>query len=100
MTRTPPITELLKNKCQAHQACLAKPSCQKTRSEFVKMKSELQHKLRDMEDEWWDMKPEEIQRLADMGDSRGYYQALKAVFNHDGTQTSPLASDGTTLLPE
>ena len=97
----PSIFELLREKRKAHLACLSKPSCQRARSTFSKVKAELQRKLRDMEDSWWDQKAEEIQRLADIGDTRGYYQALKTIYHQDGTKSSPLlATDGTTLLTE
>ena len=95
------ISELLDQKRKAHQVCLSNPSSQRLRDNFRHIKAKLQRKLRDMEDKWWDEKAEEIQQMADLGDTRGYYKALKTIFELNGNQSSPVLDiNGVTLLTE
>lgn len=54
-----------------------------------------------MEDAWWDNKVDEIQHLANTGDTRGFFQAIKTIYGPQGASTTPiLATDGTTVLSE
>ena len=78
------ICELIQLKHTAKLACLPNPHCHQSKARFTKVKAQLQKELRQMENTWWDRKADEIQHLADAGDSRGFFQALKTVYGPQG----------------
>ena len=95
------ISELIQQEHSALQACLTKQTCQRNRPKFAEVKANLQRELRQMEDAWWDNNVEEIQHLANTGDARGFFQAIKTIYGPQGASTTPiLATDGTTVLSE
>ncbi|KAL8604148.1 hypothetical protein ACOMHN_047360 [Nucella lapillus] len=71
------IQELLAKKRSAHQAHLAQSSCPAKKASFRLACSNLQRKLRVIQNEWWTNLAEETQLCADTGDYRGFYEALK-----------------------
>ncbi|XP_069798548.1 LOW QUALITY PROTEIN: thrombospondin-3-like [Narcine bancroftii] len=71
------IQELLAKKRAAHQAHLTKPSCPKKKQAFRRACSHLQRKLREIQNEWWTSLAKRTQLSADIGDFRGFYEALK-----------------------
>ena len=73
------IQQLLAKKRSAHQAHLAQPSCPVKKTAFRSACSNLQRKLRIIQNEWWTNIAEKTQLCADTGDYRGFYEALKAV---------------------
>ena len=63
--------------------------------------SNLQRKLRIIQNEWWTNIAEKTQLCADTGDYRGFYEALKAVYGPSHQVVSPLRStDGQALLTD
>ena len=61
----------------------------------------LQRKLRELQNDWWDCLAMETQLCADVGDYRGFYEALKAVYGPTHQVQSPLrSSDGQDLLTD
>ena len=54
-----------------------------------------------MQDSWLAAKAGEIQKYADIHDSKRFYDALKAVYGTQLSSTSPLFNvDGTTLITD
>ena len=95
------IQELLAKKRSAHQAHLAQPSCPEKKAAFRLVCSNLQRKLREIQNEWWTILAERTQLCADTGDYRGFYEALKAVYGPSHQVQSPLrSSDGQALLTD
>ena len=95
------IQQLLAKKRSTHQAHLAQPSCPVKKSAFRTVCSNLQRKLRTIQDEWWTNLAEKTQLCADTGDYRGFYEALKAVYGPSHQVVSPLRStDGQALLTD
>ncbi|XP_078612812.1 uncharacterized protein LOC144882704 [Branchiostoma floridae x Branchiostoma japonicum] len=95
------IQQLLAKKRSAHQAHLAQPSCPAKKAAFRSSCSDLQRKLRIMQNQWWVNLAEKTQLCDDTGDYRGYYEALKAVYGPSHQVTSPLRSaDGKVLLTD
>ena len=95
------IQELLAKKRSAHQAHLAQPSCPTKKAAFRLTCSNLQRKLRVIQNEWWTILAEKTQLCADTGDYRGFYEALKAVYGPSHQVLSPLRStDGQALLTD
>ena len=57
--------------------------------------------MRELKSQWWREKALEIQRLADSVDTRGFFNATKAVYGPSYRGLIPLRSkDGQTLLKE
>lgn len=66
---------------------------------FTFMRSEVQCKLRSIKNSWLSAKANEIQDYADRHDTKRFYDALKAVYGPQSSESSPLHSaDGSTLL--
>ncbi|XP_069790481.1 uncharacterized protein [Narcine bancroftii] len=85
----------------AHQAHLTKPSCPEKKQAFRRACSHLQRKLREIQNEWWTSLAKRTQLSADIGDFRGFYEALKAVYGPSPQVQSPLrSSDGKVLLSD
>lgn len=64
-------------------------------------KALVQRRVRELKNQWWTEKALEIQRLADLGDTRGFFNATKAVYGPSYRGLNPLRSkDGKTLLKD
>ncbi|XP_063615901.1 uncharacterized protein LOC134789116 [Penaeus indicus] len=95
------IQELLTKKRSSHQAHLAQPSCPVKKAAFRLICSNLQHKLREIQNKWWTNLAEKTQLCADTGDYRGFYEALKAVYGPTHHVQSPLCNaDGQALFTD
>ena len=95
------IQELLAKKRSAHQAHLAQPTCHEKKATFRLVCSNLQCKLREIQNEWWINLAMRTQLCADTGDYRGFYEALKAVYGPTHQAQNPLRSvDGQSLLTD
>ncbi len=95
------VQELLSRKRSAYKAHLAQPSCPHKKAAFRLECRTLQHKLREIQNEWWTNLAVRTQLCADTGDYRGFYEALKAVYGPSYQILIPLRSaDGKELLTE
>ena len=95
------ILELLAKKRSAHQAHLSQPSCLVKKAAFRHACSNLQHTLREIQNNWWIDLAERTQLCADTGDYRGFYEGLKKVYGPTIQVQSPLRSlDGQKLLTD
>ena len=74
------IQEQLAKKRSSHQVHLAQLSCPVRRAAFHLICSILQCKLQEIQNEWWTNLAERTQQYADLGDYRGFYKALKAMY--------------------
>ena len=92
------IQELLSKKRSSYQAHLAKPSCPVWRAAFRLIYNILQRKLREIQNEWWTNLAKRTQQYADLGDYRGFYKALKAVYGPSHQVQSPLRSANRQVL--
>jgi len=86
------IQGLLANKRSVHQAQLAQPSCPVRKAAFRRFCSNLQRKLRDIQNKWWINLAKRTRHSADADDFRGFYEALKAVYGPAQQIQSPLHS--------
>ena len=87
------IQGLLAKKRSSHQAHLVQPSCP-VRS----ICSILQRKLREIHTEWWTNLAKRTQQYANLGDYRGFYKALKAVYSLTHRVQSPFHSTNGQVL--
>ena len=95
------IIELLDEKHKAHQAHLNDPMSQAKTDSLKDIRSKIQKKLREMQDEWLSKKADEIQSAADRKDMKSFYSGLKEVYGPTRSGTSPLLSaDGNTLITD
>ncbi|XP_063588714.1 uncharacterized protein LOC134765849 [Penaeus indicus] len=82
-------------------AHLAQPSCPVKKAAFRLICSNLQRKLREIQNKWWTNLAEKTQLCADTGDYRGFYEAFKAVYGPTHHVQSPLRSaDGQALFTD
>ena len=89
------IQKSLAEKISAH------PSCPVRKAAFRRIYSNLQLKLRVTQNEWWTNHVVRTQQYAYAGDFRGFYEALKAVYDPTHQARSHLCSaDGRALLNE
>lgn len=70
------IQKLLVKKRSVHQAHLAQPSCPVKKAAFRLVCSNLQRKLRAIQNVWWSNLAARTQLCADIGDYRGFYCLL------------------------
>ena len=84
-----------------HQAYLSQPSCQSKKAAFRLACKNLQVRLREMQNTWWNSLATKTQRCADIGDYRGFYEGLKVACGPSHQIQSPLRSaDGHTLFTD
>ena len=72
--------DLLSKKRAAHQTHLTQPTCHVKKATFLCTCSILQCKLREIQNDWWAYLAMTTELCADIGDFRGFYEALKAVY--------------------
>lgn len=95
------ITDLINKKRQAKKQMDNHPSSQAKRQIFRDIKASVQTKLRQIQNQWWIDKANEIQTFADRRDMRNFYQSLKAVYGPRGNVNAPIkTSDEQTLLKD
>ena len=72
-----------------------------TAKKLKEIKGTLQRELRKMKNIWWDQKAANIQQLADQGDTRAYYAALKEVYGPTRGTVEPVkSSDGNQVFSD
>ena len=65
------------------------------------MRAEVQKKLREMENNWWLKKAEDMQKQAEENNSAGFFRSLKEVYGPRAQMTNTLLSeDGNTTLTQ
>ena len=81
------ITELLHEKRVAFHAYLANKNSVQAKLKYTHLRSEVQRKLRVLQNDWWISKSKEIQAAADSHNSKSFYAAVKAIY---GPKKGPL----------
>lgn len=76
-------------------------NCKSKRAAHAKAKAAVQYRVREMKNQWWMKKALEIQQLADSRDTRGFFDAIRAVYGPSYRGLNPLSTkDGLTLLKD
>jgi len=71
------------------------------KSAYVTARGAAQRKLRQMKDQWWADKALQLQSAADRGDTKSFYDGLKAVYGPRDSGSIPVRSrDGSTLITD
>ena len=94
------IKEVLKRRNCALQAKLSNPS-QENQERLRRARAEAQGKLREMENQWWLQKAQELQEKADESNSAGFLNSLKEVHGPQPKMSDTLlAADGSSQITE
>ena len=94
------ITDLINRKNQAHSEWV-RCGTLASKQRFKALQATVQRELRNMEDEWWNKKADEIQAYADTGNSKELFSAIKKIYGPQPSNTCPLLSaDGSTLIKD
>ena len=83
------IQKLLTDKYTAHRAWLAHRESESKRKHFSETRRILQKRLRQLKDEWWKRKAEEIQLYADSNNAKMFYSSLREVYGPPQKKFSP-----------
>ena len=71
------------------------------REHYHSIRSIVQNKIRGMKNNWWSRKSEELQRLADMNNSKEFFAATRKLYGPRSGGVGPIASkDGSTVHKE
>ena len=95
------IELLISKKREAFHAWQSDITCKARRLAHSRAKADVQNQVRQIKNSWWTEKALEIQRLADSGDTRGFFSATKAVYGPSRRGLNPIRSkDGQVLLKD
>ena len=95
------ISDLLDLKHSKHKALLSDPTSEVKKAAYNSIRSQVQQRLRVMQDDWYRAKAKEIQGYADRHDSKRFYHALKEIYGPSTSGSSPLLSaDGSSVITD
>ena len=95
------IEQLISRKRKAFRVWQNDITCEAKREAHSRAKADVQRLMRELKNNWWTEKSLKLQRLADSGDTRGFFTATKAVYGPSHRGLNPLRSkDGQTLLKD
>ncbi|XP_037136570.1 uncharacterized protein LOC119139708 isoform X1 [Syngnathus acus] len=95
------IEQLISKKRETFRVWQNDITCKAMRQAHSRAKADVKSRVRQIKNSWWTERALEIQSLADSGDTRGFFSAIKAVYNPDHHGQNPLRSkDGQELLKE
>ena len=83
--QTPVIHVLLEEKRRLLRANHSDPSCPAEKAVFINLRSQIQTKLRSLQDTWFSAKADETQGYADRHETKRFYTALNAVYVRTST---------------
>ena len=88
-------------KRSSHQRLLTNPDNNSLKAAYRTACNTLQKRLRVMKNDWWTDLAKKMQMYADLGDTRSFFEALKAVHGPSHQIQALLRSaDGSTLLTD
>lgn len=92
------ISLLLEERNKAYAATLGTRVTRRMRSNLVEARRVLQRRLRELRNNWWLRKAEELQGYADARDYRSFYAELKKIYGPPITAPAPVLSSTGALL--
>ena len=93
--------KLLDTMHATHLAWINDKSNPTKKSAYTRARSAALRTLRQMKNEWWANKAQELQQAAGQRDTKAFYQGLKAVYGPRDSGSEPVRSrDGTTLITD
>ena len=94
------ILDLLVRKRAAHTAWLSDRASTPKYGTFKKLRSEVQTKIKQMKDAWWEAKAEELQSYADQHATKLFFSGLKSVYGPSSSTMTPVRADDGILLTD
>ena len=95
------IQPLLDSLHSAHKQWMNFKTSSSLKESYLRIKREVQKKLRAMKNAWWENISVQLQAAADLKDSKSFHRILKTVYGPKSNSTSPVFdSDGKTLLTD
>lgn len=95
------IHSLLDRKRKAFISLQNHPRTRRKEATYRQLKSEVQRRTRELKDQWWQTKAQEIQSYADKHDMRMFFQETRSIYGpRKGGQAPILSQDGSHLLKE
>ena len=94
------IEELIDGKRKAFCTWRNDPTNETKRSAYHNIRAEVQRRIRHMKDQWWTAKPEQLQGLADKGDTRGFFSATRTIFGPSTRGETPIKNKDGNLLKD
>ena len=94
------IQELLSKQHEAWSAWIGDKNSQRKETTYKALKAKTQTKLRQVKDEWWRAKAEELQGYADANATKLFYDGLKSVFGPISHAMAPVRTSEGTLLTD
>lgn len=95
------ITNLLDNMHKAHKALLNNPSSIALKHQWQDQRREVQRTLRQIQNQWWVSKAQEIQSHADRYDMHNFYDAIKSIHGPRTHTVCPLrTADESSLIKD
>ena len=92
------IREIIDKKRKAKVAWENAPRSRAKEREYRTLKSQAQREIRQLQNDWWIAKANEIQGYADRNETRKFYEATRKVFGPIRSTATPIkAADGTVL---
>ena len=92
------IRSLIHDKNAAHDALLRNPTSRTLQERFSSKRATVQRKLRWVENNWWAEKAAQIQRYANINDTKSLYEALKGVYRPSRFSLHPVRSTNGVLI--
>ncbi|KAJ8346851.1 hypothetical protein SKAU_G00282520 [Synaphobranchus kaupii] len=92
--------QLLEEKQKLYM-CHLKENSERSEAAFKAIKAKVQREIRQMKDNWWSKKADELQAMADRNDSHGLFSGLKAIYGPRSNAVAPVKSaDGSMLYTD
>ena len=86
---------------RVHLQYMSDRTNKKKRKKYLSTKHDVQRRLRQLKEKWWQKKAEELQKASDTKNTKEFYRKLKEVYGPKSKAISPLLdTDGETLLVE
>jgi len=92
------LQQLTDKKRQTYQQLQNNPNSPNLQANYKELKKKVQNRVREVKNQWWRAKAEEIQNLADQNNSRAFFRATKEIYGPTSKGQVPLKSkDGKTI---
>ena len=93
------LQHLVDQKRQAYQQLHNNPNSTTVQAKYRDLKRTVQCRIREIKNDWWRAKAEELQNLSDINNSRAFFRATKEIYGPTSKGQVPLKSkDGKTTI--
>ena len=94
-------TKLLEDMHAKHLSWINDKDNAEKKKVYTRVRNSAQKQLRQMKEDWWATKAEELQKAADCHDLKSFYNGLKTIYGTRDSGTVPVRSqDGNTMITD